>query len=92
MKKQNPNTYTRCIDDARKLYFLHDSDIDILIKLVDYQIHIYNATTGRWFNTGYMVTPQVNQTRSIMRAWSNYLKCIYGIDNPEIVISMEMME
>lgn len=91
MKKQNPRQYTRCIDNSMHLYYLHDDNINILVRLIDYQIHIFNASVNLWFNTGYMVTPQANQTRSIMRAWSTYLKKIYYTEKNEIYINMEIM-
>lgn len=92
MKRQNPNQYTRCIDDSMHLYYLHDNNANILVRLIDYQIHIYNTSVNKWFNTGYLVTPQANQTRSIMRAWSTYLSRIYKTDNNEIYINMEVMK
>lgn len=92
MKKQSEIQYARCIDNKMHLYYLHDGNINILVRLIDYQIHIYNASINKWFNTGYMVTPQANQTRSIMRAWSTYLKKIYFTENNEIYINMDIME
>ena len=92
MKKQNEKQYARCIDNKMHLYYLHDGNINILVRLIDYQIHIYNASINRWFNTGYMVTLQANQTRSIMRAWTTYLSRIYKTENNEIYISMDIMK
>ena len=87
MIKQNPTKYARCLNAEKMLYYLHDGLTDILIRLIDYNIHIYNASHNAWFDTGYMVTPQANQTRSIIRAWDTYLKRIYGNNNQEICIS-----
>lgn len=91
MIRQDSTKYARCLNADTMLYYLHDGSTDILVRLIDYNIHIYNASHNAWFNTGYMVTPQANQTRSIMRAWDTYLKQIYCTEKNEIYISMEIM-
>ena len=90
MRKQNPDSFARYINDELSLYYLHDGNINILIRLIDYQINIYNPSINKWFNTGYLVTRQPNQTRSILRAWNTYLKRIYS--NEELNINMEVIK
>lgn len=88
MRKQNPIQFARLINDNKQLYYIFDNNHHILIRLVDFQIHLYNASNNTWFNTGYMVTEQVNQTRSIMRAWLTYLKKVYGTIDSEIYLNI----
>lgn len=92
MRKQNTQQFARLINDDKHLYYIFDDNHHILVRLIDFQIHLYNASTNAWFNTGYLVTPQANQTRSIMRAWSTYLKKIYYTEENEIYINMEVMK
>lgn len=89
MRKQNPEQFARLINDDKQLYYIFDDNHHIIVRLIDFQIHLYNASNNSWFNTGYMVTPQANQTRSIIRAWSTYLKKIYYTGENEIYINVE---
>ena len=88
MRKQNTQQFARLINDDKRLYYIFDDNHHILVRLIDFQIHLYNASTNAWFNTGYMVTEQYNQTRSIMRAWMTYLKKVYGTIDSEIYINI----
>lgn len=88
MRKQNPIQFTRLINDNKQLYYIFDDNHHILVRLIDFQIHLYNASNNGWFNTGYMVTEQHNQTRSIMRAWLTYLKKVYGTIDSEIYLNI----
>ena len=93
MRKQNEHIYVRCMNNIDSIYYLYDNDRHYILKLgMNYTIMIYNLYLNKWFDTGFKVTKQANQTRSICRAWISYLRKIYNTPNSELCLNMDMME